>query len=68
VFTLRTASSQFEVIIGAPIAVPEDADGEPDYAAAIQAYADSLTPFVLRDPGQWQGWVTTIVGMRPPGA
>ena len=26
------------------------------YAAAVQAYADSLAVFVLRDPGQWRGW------------
>ena len=24
--------------------------------AAVQAYADWVTPFVLRDPGQWRGW------------
>jgi hypothetical protein len=22
----------------------------------VQAYADALTPFVLRDPGQWRAW------------
>ena len=27
----------------------KDADGKPDYPAAVQAYADWLTPFVLRD-------------------
>ena len=56
VSTLRLAPGRFEVTIGAPIKVPEDADGKPDYAAAVQAYADWVTPFVLRDLGQWRGW------------
>jgi lauroyl/myristoyl acyltransferase len=56
VSTLRLAPGKFEVTIGAPIVVPEDADGKLDYAAAVQAYADWVTPFVLRDLGQWRGW------------
>jgi lauroyl/myristoyl acyltransferase len=56
VSTLRLSAGRFEVTIGAPIAVPEGADGNPDYAAAVQAYADWVTSFVLRDPGQWRGW------------
>lgn len=56
VFTWRKESEKFEVTIGAPIEVAEDADGNADYGAAVQAYADMLTPFVLRDPGQWRGW------------
>jgi lauroyl/myristoyl acyltransferase len=56
VSTLRLAPGRFEVTIGAPIEVPEGADGKPDYPAAVQAYADWLTPFVLRDLGQWRGW------------
>jgi hypothetical protein len=39
--------------------VPDDAEGKPDYAAAVQAYADWVTPFVLRDAGQWRGWKYT---------
>ena len=56
VSALRLSAGRFEVTIGAPIAVPEGADGNPDYAAAVQAYADWVTSFVLRDPGQWRGW------------
>ena len=56
VSTLRLAPGKFEVTIGAPIVVPDDADGKPDYAAAVQSYADWVTPFVLRDLGQWRGW------------
>lgn len=67
VFTLRTGRGRFEVTIGAPIVVTKGADGEPDYAAAIQTYADMLAPFVLREPGQWRGWrAETSVGMRWP--
>jgi len=36
--------------------VLDGADGKADYAGAVQAYADWLTPLVLRDPGQWRGW------------
>ena len=28
----------------------------PTMQAAVQTYADWVTPFVLRDPGQWRGW------------
>jgi hypothetical protein len=59
VSTLRLAPGKFEVAIGAPIEVSDDAAGKPDYAAAVQAYADWVTPFVLRDPGQWRGWKYT---------
>jgi lauroyl/myristoyl acyltransferase len=56
VFTLRTEPGRFEVSIGAPIELKKDANGEADYAAALQTYADMVTPFALRDPGQWRGW------------
>jgi lauroyl/myristoyl acyltransferase len=56
VSTLRLAPSRFEVTIGEGIEVKDDADGKPDYPGAVQAYANWLTPFVLRDPGQWRGW------------
>ena len=56
VSTLRLAPSKFEVAIGRPIEIPEGADGNPNYSAAVQAYSDWVTPFVLRDPGQWRGW------------
>jgi lauroyl/myristoyl acyltransferase len=64
-FTLRTAPARFEVTVGAPIAVPQDTHGEPDYAAAIQRYAEMLEPFVLRDPGQWRGWAATRAPVKP---
>ena len=54
--TRRVGPSHYEVTIGPPIEIPKDADGNADYTAAVQAYADGLTPFVLRDPGQWRGW------------
>ena len=54
-----------QVTIGAPIVVPKDANGEPDYPAAIRIYAGMLAPYVLRDPGQWRGWrAETSVGME----
>ena len=56
VFTLRKEPGQFEVTIGAPIEFKEDAQGEVDYAAALQTYTNMVTPFALRDPGQWRGW------------
>jgi lauroyl/myristoyl acyltransferase len=37
VSTLRLAPGRFEVAIGAPIGVPAEAAGKPDYAAAGQA-------------------------------
>ena len=58
-YTLRLAPGKFEVTIGAPLELAEAADGSVDYAAAVQAYSDALTPFVLRDPGQWRGWKYT---------
>ncbi len=54
--TLRAGPGRFQVTIGPPIEIPQDKEGKPDYQAAVQAYADALTPFVLRDPGQWLGW------------
>ena len=56
VFTLRKEPGQFKVTIGKPIVLMENADGEADYGAAMQTYADSVIPYVLRDPGQWRGW------------
>ena len=65
VFTLRTGTKRFEVTIGAPLVMPKDASGEPDYPAAVRVYADMLAPYVLRDPGQWRGWrAETSVGME----
>jgi len=55
-YTRRVGASRYEVTIGPPIEIPKDGDGNADYAAAVQAYADELTLFVLRDPGQWRGW------------
>ena len=57
VSTLRLAPGRFEVTIGerrrgarmAPTA-------SQTMQVAVQAYADWVTPFVLRDPGQWRGW------------
>jgi lauroyl/myristoyl acyltransferase len=56
VYTLRQEPGRFEVTIGEPIEIEEDADGEANFAAAVQAYADRVTPYALRDPGQWRGW------------
>jgi lauroyl/myristoyl acyltransferase len=59
VFTLRKAPAHFEVTFGAPIDFSSDWAGDVDYASAVQSYADMLTPFVLRDPGQWCNWHLT---------
>jgi KDO2-lipid IV(A) lauroyltransferase len=56
VHTLRQGPGRFEVIIEAPIELKTGGDGQYDYAAAVQRYADMLAPVVLRDPGQWRGW------------
>lgn len=56
VHTLRLGPGRFEVLIEPPIKLNPGTDGEPDYAAAVQRYADMLAPIVLRDPGQWRGW------------
>ena len=56
VFTLRKEPGRFEVTIGEPIKLKENAHGEADYAAAMQDYADRVIPYALRDPGQWRGW------------
>jgi lauroyl/myristoyl acyltransferase len=56
VFTLRIASGRFEVSFGTPISFPSSSLSDVDYTDAVQAYADALTPVVLRDPGQWCGW------------
>jgi lauroyl/myristoyl acyltransferase len=55
VYTLRMASGRFEVVFGTPINFPSSVS-DVDYTDAVQAYADALTPSVLRDPGQWRGW------------
>lgn len=55
-YTFRAGPGRFQVTIGPPIVIPKDQGGNTDYNAAIQAYADALAPFVLRDPGQWFGW------------
>jgi lauroyl/myristoyl acyltransferase len=54
VYTLRTGAGRFEVTFGTPIDLRGGA--EMDYDRALQAYADELSTFVLRDPGQWRGW------------
>ena len=51
VYTLRLAPRWFEITIGPPLRVPQDAAGNPDYAAAVQAYADSLAPSCSAIPG-----------------
>jgi lauroyl/myristoyl acyltransferase len=61
VYTLRLAPTSFEITFGKSLNVPEDAAGNPDYAAAVQTYAESLAEFVLRDPGQWRGWRYTSI-------
>jgi hypothetical protein len=53
---LRVGPGRFEVIIEPPIELKPGTDGELDYAAAVQRYADMLGPIVLRDTGQWRGW------------
>ena len=55
-YTRRVGPGRYEVTIGPPIEIPKDGDGNADCAAGVQAYTDELTPFVLRDPGQWRGW------------
>jgi len=64
-YTIRLGPRRFEVTIGTPIEAPLNKDGNVDYAAAVQAYADALTPFVLRDPGQWCGWCYTASADSP---
>lgn len=54
--TQRVGARRYEVNFGPPLEVPTDVNGNADYAAAVQAYAEALTPFVLRDPGQWRAW------------
>jgi lauroyl/myristoyl acyltransferase len=63
-YTRRVGPSRYEVTVGAPIQIPKAADGKPDYEAAVQNFADALTPHVLRDPGQWRGW--RLIGTRCP--
>lgn len=58
-YALRIAPARFEVTFGAPIDFTGSSVGDVDYTAAVQTYADMLTPFVLRDPGQWCGWHLT---------
>jgi hypothetical protein len=64
VHTRRVGPSRYEVTIGPPVEIPNGADGNPDYTAAVQNYADALAPFVLRDPGQWRGW--RLINARVP--
>jgi lauroyl/myristoyl acyltransferase len=64
VHTYRAGPSRYEVNIGPPIEIPTDADGNADFTAAVQAYADGLAPFVVRDPGQWRGW--RLINARVP--
>jgi lauroyl/myristoyl acyltransferase len=54
--TFRIGPGRFNVTIGRRIEIPQNQDGKPDCDAAVQAYADALAPFVLRDLGQWRGW------------
>jgi lauroyl/myristoyl acyltransferase len=56
VHTLRLGAGRLRVIIEPPIEIAIGADGAPDYAAAVQSYADMLARVVLGDPGQWRGW------------
>lgn len=56
IYTHRVGHRRYEVTLGLPLEVPVDASGNADYASAVQAYVDALTPFVLRDPGQWRAW------------
>lgn len=56
VMTLRRETGLFTVTIHRPIELPDSADGEPDYGAAVQSYADILEPYVTAHPGQWKGW------------
>jgi lauroyl/myristoyl acyltransferase len=56
VHTFRQAPGRFEVTFGPPIEFLRDPNGKVHYGRAVQAYADALVPFVLRDPGQWCGW------------
>jgi lauroyl/myristoyl acyltransferase len=56
VFTLRESPAKFETTVGAPLALDVRNNGEPDFSAAVQDYADRLVPYVRRDPGQWKGW------------
>jgi lauroyl/myristoyl acyltransferase len=55
-YALRVEPGRFEVTFGAPLNFPCSSTGDVDYTETIQAYADALAPFVLRDPGQWLGW------------
>ena len=54
--TLRVGSARFEVTFGPPISFSSSSARNVDYTDAVQTYADKLTPFVLRHPGQWCGW------------
>ena len=64
IYTLRLAPRRYEVTFGPPLGVPMNEAGNPDYAAAVQAYADTLSPFVLRDPEQWRAW--RLMNPAPP--
>jgi len=62
VFTQRTGVNRFEVTIGAPLVVPKDANGEPDYSGAVRIYVDRVAPYVRRNPDQWGGWARDVRG------
>jgi lauroyl/myristoyl acyltransferase len=64
IHTFRAAPRHFQVTIGSPIEIHKDKDGNVDCTAAVEAYADALTPFVLRDLGQWHGW--DLMYPQPP--
>ena len=63
VFTLRKEPGQFEVTIGEPIELEENADGEADYAAALQDYADRVIALRSSRSGTM---ARLALHMRPP--
>lgn len=58
VCTLRTGPGRFETAI-LPAVNTEPSDSPDYFATAVRRYADAITPFVARDPGQWRGWSFT---------
>jgi lauroyl/myristoyl acyltransferase len=56
VFTLRNGAGVFDVTFGSPLRPPIKLGEGQDFTPTAQDYADRLTPFVLREPGQWKGW------------
>ena len=53
VFAFRDPSDGLTLTIEAPLEVP---DREDSAAVAVAQYAERLTPYVLKYPGQWSGW------------